>query len=238
MKKHFYSMAVAVMLCSFMAAGCGSKEDSGTSEGVAAYLSEAEQLWQNYFQAEGDYPIWDELADRGLIQAEEVNLAEEYGEELVFAEDYEETGNFTFTLYIDGNPDNQDPDNLYVLEGGSDYSQIWFGDACRVGGTLFVGARVPGEAPFALDLETKTLTACEKEYETARELFSDWIEEQSEEINLQVWYLNPVACVDGCLIYQGGIMEEMDDGSLEGVIYVAFDESRALQEYLLLVDDT
>lgn len=209
-----------------------TEEEQAAPETVAAYLSAAETLWKSYFN--GDDGSW--YALRALSQIQEVNLDKDYGREIIMAEDFAETGNFTFSLYVDGNPDNQNPDNLYVLEGNEDYVQIVFGYAYKLGDLLYIGSGISQESPFALNLETKTLTDCEKEYETVRKLFADWIQGQEEDINLRVEFISPIAYVDGCLIYEAYIKETMDTDT-EGMIYAAFDESRSLRAYLLVMAD-
>lgn len=186
---------------------------------LAAYLSAAEDLLQGN----------DPYDDGGIIfQGQEVNLERDYDCEIILQEDFAKTGNFTFSLSVDGTPDN-----LYVLEGDKDYTSIVFGEAYKLGNTLYIGNGVAGESPFALDLETKILTDCKKEYETLESLFSDWIQGHPEDMDMRIWYCYPTAYVEDCLVYKAVISEDMDTDTC-AVIYAAFDKSRSLRAYLLL----
>lgn len=208
-----------------------TEEEQAAPETVAAYLSAVETLCKNYMNGDGS---WYDL--RALSQIQEVNLDKDYGREIIMAEDFAETGNFTFSLYVDGNPNNQNPDNLYVLEGNEDYVQIVFGYDYKIGDLLYIGSGISQAPPFALNLETKTLADCEKEYETVRKLFADWLQGQEEDINLHIEFIYPIAYVDGCLIYEAHIKETIDTDTM-GMIYAAFDESRSLRAYLLVMAD-
>lgn len=217
MKKCFY--VVFVFFCSMAVSGCGKEVPQAVPTTIAAYLSAAEEL----LQSEDPYD------DGGILfQGREVDLEKDYSGEITLAEDFAETWNFTLSLSVDGTPDN-----LYVLDGNSDYASIVFGEAYKLGNTLYIGNGVAGEPPFALDLETKTLTDCKKEYETLESLFSDWLQEHSEDMNLRIWYCYPTACVEDCLMYKAVISEDMDTEA-RAVIYAAFDKSHSLREYLLL----
>lgn len=186
---------------------------------IATYLSAAEELLQSD----------DPYDDGGIIfQGQEVNLEKDYNCEIILPEDFAETWNFTFSLSVDGTPDN-----LYELEGNRDYASIVFGEAYKLGNTLYIGTGLADELPFALNLETKTLTDCKKEYETMESLFSDWIQAHQEDMALRIWYCYPTACVDDCLMYKAVISEGMDTDT-RAVIYAAFDEYHSLRAYLLL----
>lgn len=231
MKKCFY-VALA-LFCSMAVTGCGKEvpQDSGEISTalieetqtipttIAAYLSAAEELLQSD----------DPYDDGGIIfQGRKVDLDKDYDCEIILPEDSAETWDFTFSLSVDGTPDN-----LYVLEGNRDYYAIMFGEAYRLGNTLYIGTGVAAEPPFALDLETKTLTDCKKEYETLESLFADWLQGHPEDVTLHIWYCYPIARVEDCLMYIAVISEYMDTDT-KAVIFAAFDESRSLRAHLLL----
>lgn len=203
------------------------KEEQTAPATVAAYLSAAETLWRSD-QEHIDYRM--AFGNGNLDQRREVNLEQDYNCEIILPEDFTETWNFTFSLSVDGTPDN-----LYVLEGNRDYVSIVFGGAYKLDNTLYIGTGSSDCPPFALDLETKTLTDCRKESEILQNLYADWLQGQPENLDLRIQYYNPIARVDGCLIYLATISEAMDTDT-RAVIYAAFDESRSLRAYLLLTE--
>lgn len=215
------------------AAPGGTQADTGPADSsderetipttIGAYLSVAEELWE----IDSDGIFWmSELIKQGQ---EDVNLDKEFDAELILAEDFAKTGGFTLTLSVD-----ETPDNLYVLDGmNGEYSSIVFGGNYLLGDTLFLGVGSGEHPPYILDLETKTLTACQKESETVQNLFSDWLQGQPEGIRQRVSPICPTAYIDDCIIYRAAISEYMDTEKV-AAIFAAFDESHSLRAYLFL----
>lgn len=208
--------------------------DTAPSEGeqavpatVAAYLSAAEALWRSG-QEHVDYRT--AYGNEALDQRQTVNLEKDYGCEIILPEDFAETQVFTLSLSVDGTDDG-----LYVLEGDPDHVSIVFGEAYRLGNTLYMGTNISDTPPFALNLETKALTDCQKEHETLQRLYADYLRGQPENTDLQIQCLHPMAQVDGCLIYLAVISETMDTDT-RAVIYAAFDEFHSMRAYLLLTE--
>ncbi len=198
-----------------------SDEEQTVPTTIGDYLSVAEELWRK--EKEGIF--WNPIIFQNW---KEVDLKKDYGGEWSLAEDFAETGEFTLTLSVDGTPDN-----LYVLEGkNGEYNSIFFGGAYLLDGVLFVGTSV-GVPPYSLDLETRTLTDCQKEYEAVQNLYSDWLQGQPEDTGLRIHSFHPTAYIEDCLMYCATISEASDIESA-AAIFAAFDKSRSLRAYLLL----
>lgn len=195
---------------------------------VADYLNMAEALWRSS-REHVDYRT--AYGNEALDQTQAIDLAKDYDCEVVLSEDFAETGNFTLSLSVDGTRDG-----IYVLEGNNDYVSIVFGEAYLLENSLYMGTNVSDTPPFCLNLETKALTDCKKEYETLDRLFKDYLQGQPESTNLSIQCLHPMAQVDGCLIYLATI-SETSDTDIRGIIYAAFDKSRSLRAYLLLAPE-
>lgn len=203
------------------------EEEQTVPATVAAYMSMAETLWRSD-QEHIDYRT--AYNNEALDQCRAVNLEKDYGCEIILPEDFAETGNFTLSLSVNGTDDG-----LFVLEGDQTQVSIVFGEAYRLGNILYMGTNISDVPPFALNLETKTLTDCKKEYETLQSLYADYLRGQPENTNLKIQRLHPMAQVDGCLIYLAAISEAMDTDT-RAIIYAAFDEFHSLRAYLLLTE--
>ncbi len=209
-------------------AGTALPEDVRTFPAtVAAYLNAAEALWKSD-QEHVDYRT--AFNHENLDQRLDISLEKDYNGEIILSEDFAKTGRFTLSLSVDGSADN-----LYVLEGNKAHASIVFGGAYRLGDTLYLGTGLADAPPFALNLETKMLTDCQKEYDTLQKLYSDYLQGQPESADLRIQYFHPIAQVENCLIYLAAVSESMDTDT-RAVIYAAFDSTRSLKAYLLLTE--
>lgn len=203
------------------------EEEQAVPATVAAYLSAADALWRSD-QEHADYRT--AYGNESLDQHRAVNLEKDYNCEIILSEDFAETGDFTLSLSVDGTDDG-----LYVLEGNQTHASIVFGEAYRLGNILYLGTNCSEAPPFALNLETKTLTDCKEEFETLQRLYADYLQCQPENTDLYIQCLHPMAQVDSCLIYLATISETTDT-DIRAVIYAAFDEFHSLRAYLLLTE--
>ncbi len=209
-------------------AGTALSEDVRTFPAtVAAYLNAAEALWKSD-QEHIDYRM--AFNHEYLDQRQDISLEKDYDGELILSEDFDETGKFTLSLSV-----GKTADNLYVLEGNKAHASIVFGGAYKLGDTLYLGTGLADGPPFALNLETKMLTDCQKEYDTLQKLYSDYLQGQPENTDLHIQYFHPIAQVENCLIYLAAVSESMDTDT-RAVMYAAFDSSRSLKAYLLLTE--
>lgn len=209
-------------------AGTALPEDVRTFPAtVAAYLNAAEALWKSD-QEHIDYRM--AFNHEYLDQRQDISLEKDYDGELILSEDFDETGKFTLSLSV-----GKTADNLYVLEGNKAHASIVFGGAYKLGDTLYLGTGLADGPPFALNLETKMLTDCQKEYDTLQKLYSDYLQGQPENTDLHIQYFHPIAQVENCLIYLAAVSESMDTDT-RAVMYAAFDSSRSLKAYLLLTE--
>lgn len=259
MKKHF--CAVMLIGCAVALGGCGGEPPKETPETsvpatefspgteavtepdsappedtqssppatISAYFLAAEKLWKSDEKYGEDRTVFtgdEAIREELLSQRQEL---EDYEVAVTDEENFAETGNFTLSLPLDDG-------STYVLEGSMEQDSIFFGGACRLGDTIYLGTGVSSEPPYALDIETQVLRDCGEEYETLESIYSEYLQDHPESADLRIWYLQPVAQVEECTIYLASISEAMDTDT-RAVIYAAFDENRFLRAYLLLTDD-
>ena len=197
---------------------------------ISAYFLAGEKLWKSDKEYGNDRTVFvSEAREELLSQRQELESGTDYEVTITDEENFAETGNFTLSLPLDDG-------STYVLEGSMEQYSIFFGGACRLGDTIYLGTGVSSEPPYALDIETQVLRDCGEEYETLESIYSEYLQDHPENADLRIWYLQPVAQLEECTIYLASISEAMDTDT-RAVIYAAFDENRFLRAYLLLTDD-